>query len=275
MHIIALRDRDLRALVDATLGSQGIPHRWDEIDGALHLAVREDLADEACGVLALQLAEEPSGGAAVRGKSWWLRPEVACASGAAALLATFHGVVAGRRSWYAAGALPAGSGRSWQWLTAATLHADWAHAVGNAAFLVVLGWAVGERIGAGMMLWAALACAVVGNGAYALIAATGVTVGASGATFGLLGVAAGHAARWRDGQILGGRGRLRIVGAGILLLAFTGFGERANLHAHIAGFACGLLLGVVLPQRPLGWAAQALSALVVACLLACAWQAVL
>jgi membrane associated rhomboid family serine protease len=155
--------------------------------------------------------------------------------------------------WHTQGALVSAwwwDGQWWRAITAATLHANTAHAVGNASFFLVLAWAAAERLGVGISLLTWLLTALVGFAASLLLSDADVTVGASGGLFGLLGAAAGHAVRHRRyGEVLR-RGLLRSFGGAILLLAFTAFSPQANIEAHVGGFLAGLLVGLLVPRRP-------------------------
>lgn len=189
--------------------------------------------------------------------SLWLQPPFAFAISLAMILLAFFWVTGPSRSrsaWFEQGALitrAVEAGEWWRLITAATLHADAGHALGNAAFMVILGWAVGERVGRGTMAFAAVLTAVAGFGVSLGFAAADVTVGASGGLFGLLGVAAAHGAKVYNPNQTRRRQVWRALGAGLMLLAFTAFSQRANIHAHVGGFAAGLVLGAVLPRLPL------------------------
>ena len=76
--------------------------------------------------------------------------------------------------------------------------------------------------------------------------------------FGALGILSGYARRSRVVPWRGGLRRWAPIGAGIMLLAFLGFGgERTDVGAHVAGFAVGVVIGFALahaagrvPQPP-------------------------
>jgi rhomboid protease GluP len=84
-------------------------------------------------------------------------------------------------------------------------------------------------------------------------------IGASTAWFGALGILSGHARRSQVVPWRGGLRRWAPIGAGIMLLAFLGFGgERTAVGAHVAGFAVGVVIGFIIahaagraPQGPL------------------------
>jgi membrane associated rhomboid family serine protease len=158
-------------------------------------------------------------------------------------------------------------GEWWRAATALTLHADGAHAAGNAAALAFVLWALSRRLGPAAAAWLALAAGVAGNAATALLAPRGhVSVGASTAVFGALGALAVLSARRPR------RGWLALA-SGAALLGLMGAGERADVLAHLLGFAAGAALGwaarrLAPPRRS---ALQPLLALAAAAPLALAW----
>jgi membrane associated rhomboid family serine protease len=170
------------------------------------------------------------------------------------LLAAFH-LTTGPRdqhvAWFARGSSDAQAflrGEWWRAATALTLHADYAHAAGNAAAGAVFLWALARRIGPAAAAWIALLGGVAGNALTALAVRRGyVSVGASTAVFAALGAVALLQAVARR------RMALLAVGSGAALLGLLGTGQDADLFAHLFGFAAGALLGVAaapLAARP-------------------------
>ena len=101
--------------------------------------------------------------------------------------ALFAGDALLQRGWSSALALDHWAPRWWQFLSAAFVHANWEHLLGNAFSLLVFGRMVEEEEGA-VGLWATyLVCGVCGNAASYLSAAHTHTcsLGASSAVFGL------------------------------------------------------------------------------------------
>lgn len=150
-----------------------------------------------------------------------------------------------RRGVLFANSLPAGEW--WRLVTAATLHANIEHALGNAGFLLVLAWATCERFGAGMTLLLWLVTAVLGFVVSYFFSDATVTVGASGGLFGLLGATGGSGWRGRRNIPFAWRERMRVGGAAVLLLAFTAFSREANIAAHLGGFVAGTAAGLLAP----------------------------
>ncbi|MFL5308926.1 MAG: rhomboid family intramembrane serine protease, partial [Myxococcales bacterium] len=172
----------------------------------------------------------------------------------AALLGSFH-LTTGPRDervvWFARGSADAEAflrGEWWRAATALTLHADYAHAIGNLVVGAFLLWALARRIGPAAAAWIALAGGVAGNALTAAAVRRGyVSVGASTAVFAALGAVALLQAVARR------RMALLALGAGSALLGLLGTGQNADLFAHLFGFAAGGVLGAAagpLARRP-------------------------
>lgn len=137
-------------------------------------------------------------------------------------------------------------GEWWRLVTALTLHGDLGHLMGNLVFGVIFGWLVAQLIGSGFAWLSILLAGVLGN-AMNIIAQTGAqsSIGASTAVFGAVGVLSGHALVTRAERWRAGLRRWAPVAAGIMLLAFLGFGgERTDYWAHIWGFVAGVGIGL-------------------------------
>jgi rhomboid protease GluP len=201
----------------------------------------------------------------------------------AAVLMFFFG--AGRRDafsidWLTAGAANAGlirAGEWWRTVTALTLHADLGHLLGNLASGVFVSVLVAELLGSGLGWLAILLAGATGNALDALVhAADHTAIGASTAVFGGLGILSGHTRRSRIIPWRGGLRRWAPIGAGVMLLAFLGFGgERTAVSAHVLGFAVGVAIGLGLAHAgdrvPQGARPQHLYGLLAAGLFALAW----
>jgi rhomboid protease GluP len=160
-------------------------------------------------------------------------------------------------------------GEWWRAATALTLHSDLAHVTANAVALGIFLGAVARRLGPALSTWLALAAGVLGNVLTALVVGGGhVSIGASTAVFGALGtLSALQVPR---------RGAWLTLGAGVALLGFLGTGARADLLAHLFGFAVGVTEGLAVrrmtpPRRSLLQPAVAL--LAVAPLVLAWWRA--
>jgi len=190
---------------------------------------------------------------------------------AAMALLAFGGVVGllPGADWAARGSADAArivGGAWWRAATALTLHADAAHLLGNAAALAVFLGALAQRRGPALAAWLTLVAGVAGNVAVAALVRGGhVSVGASTAVFGALGaLSALEVPRRRAWMTLA---------MGAALLGILGTGARADLLAHLAGFAAGAAGGASLrrarPPRRSPW--QPALALAAAAPLALAW----
>lgn len=157
--------------------------------------------------------------------------------------------------WSAAGAAQAGpilGGEWWRTVTSLTLHADLGHLAGNLVFGVVVGLLLARLLGSGVAWLAVVASGVVGNALDAAVQPPEhMAVGASTALFGALGILSGYRQGSPAGPLRGGLRRWAPVAAGIMLLAFLGFGgEDTDVLAHVLGFAAGGVIGLGLARLP-------------------------
>ena len=200
---------------------------------------------------------------------------------AALLLVAFYAASGGERSagpWFEAGRAAAArirEGELWRALTALTLHNGAAHLAGNMAGAVVFVTAVGRALGPGLAAALVLAAGAGGNLLNAFVRPPGhLSVGASTAVFGAIGILGGLAAsrrRWT-------RRRWVPVAGAVALLALLGTDAQADLGAHVCGLGVGVVLGVATgfgEQRPPGPAVPAGLALATLAALAGAWAVAL
>jgi rhomboid protease GluP len=191
--------------------------------------------------------------------------------GTALTLAAFYFVTSGRDTsprgpWFREGAADASrivAGELERVITALTLHADPMHLAGNALAGILLVGALGRWLGGGIACGLTLLAGALGN----LIVAFSygdrhVSVGASTAIFGALGVLGGlQFVRWLAGRAApGGRRRaLSVIAACLGVFAMLGVGAKdgkVDVLAHLAGLAAGLVIGLSagrllrLPVRP-------------------------
>jgi rhomboid protease GluP len=192
---------------------------------------------------------------------------------------------AGRRDalsidWVAAGAAQAGliqGGAWWRAITALCLHVDLDHLLSNLAFGAVAGVLVAQLLGTGLGWLMILLAGAFGNALNAALhGASHAAIGASTAVFAALGILSGHAWSARAVQWRGGIRRWAPIGAGIMLLAFLGFGgERTDIGAHVTGFAVGAATGFLLGRAgsrvPHGAGAQRVYGVIVCGLISLAW----
>jgi len=155
-------------------------------------------------------------------------------------------------------------GEWWRPLTALTLHGDLLHLLSNIGFGLLWAIPLQRLLGPGLMLWSILATGFFGNLITSALrhADPAVSIGASTAVFGLLGVLVTvritawvqlHS-RWQWRQVL------LPLGAGCALLALLGsqpadmLGHPIDNLAHLFGFLSGLALGPVLQAAfPASW----------------------
>lgn len=173
------------------------------------------------------------------------------------------------------------AGDWWRVITSLCVHADLSHLLGNIVSLFLFGRALCRLVGPGIGWFLVLAAGVAGNAATAfLLGEDHVSVGASTAGFGALGVLA---MRRTLRQLQGSGGAWSLwdrswipIGAGIALLAALGTGSRADLGAHALGFLCGALLAIPVAMtsvlRAPRWLQNALLLLSL-CVVMGAWRA--
>ena len=143
------------------------------------------------------------------------------------------------------------NGEFWRIGTALFLHADAGHLLSNLASGIFVFAAVTSTIGR-LRGWVLLVLAALGGNllsAFAQFPAPYVSVGASTAIFGGLGLLTGRALRVAARAHAARRWRAMFVplAAGFTVLALYGAGGlRVDLGAHACGFALGLALGAAL-----------------------------
>lgn len=144
------------------------------------------------------------------------------------------------------------NGEWWRTVTALTLHGSIRHILGNMVFGLLFGILAGGFLGPGFVWFCIVLAGALGNALNViLLDAAHRSIGASTAVFAALGIISGFVWRarlmaqdrwaWRLGPIVGG----------IALLAYTGTGdENTDVGAHLAGFACGFIAGLVVARMP-------------------------
>jgi rhomboid protease GluP len=138
-----------------------------------------------------------------------------------------------------------------RFLSTLFLHANAGHLAANMMALLAASGAVeflaGGRWALGVYLVTGLVAAVVsylGHGAPPL------SVGSSGAVFGLLGCTIAFIVRRRSMFNYAKRWKVWRVYIPLFVLLYLPALGNADVHAHAGGFACGLLLGLLLPPHP-------------------------
>eukprot|EP00850_Spirogloea_muscicola_P017207 SM000145S00824 [mRNA] locus=s145:300554:302707:- [translate_table: standard] len=146
-------------------------------------------------------------------------------------------------------------GQGWRLLSAPWLHAGVLHLASNAAGLAFIGTPLEREFSTARVAVIYLASGLGGALLSALLLPAGqVSVGASGALFGLVGATAAELlANW--GLYANKLVALLSLGLVIAINLAIGLAPFVDKFAHIGGLACGTLIGFVLltkPQR--GWA---------------------
>jgi membrane associated rhomboid family serine protease len=159
------------------------------------------------------------------------------------------------RDWVEAGAAHTGAIRAGaleRTLTALTLHADVPHLFSNLIFGALFAYLLFHALGAGVGALALLGTGLFGNWINAWVHVGGhISIGASTAVFGALGLLSGSEARARHLLRQPEARRIAPVGAGLLLLLYLGVGEvqsarNVDVLAHVFGFLSGIGLGLLL-----------------------------
>ena len=160
------------------------------------------------------------------------------------------------------------AGEPWLAVTALTLHADIVHLAGNLVFGVLFGVLLAWSLGAGLTALCFVLTGALGNLVNAWIQPdTHVSIGASTAVFGVLGVQTAYEFMRRGDGRPAWRRRVPLI-AGLVLLGLLGLGgashdpsdiaeesrkldqilQKTDVIAHFTGFAAGIALGAAL-----GW----------------------
>jgi membrane associated rhomboid family serine protease len=243
----------------------GIGYRLEESDGGWVVMVAAEDAARATRALAAYDEENrprPPGQAppAGYGRTW---------VGVAAMLAlvAFFAVTGPRDAgsvWFDRGSASAErilGGEVWRTVTALTLHADPVHVLSNAVMGAVVITAVGWWVGPGVGIWLVLLAGAAGNALTALAyGAHHVSVGASTATFGAVGILAALQFAARRRRPWTRRRAWVAIGAGLALLGMLGTSPGTDVPAHLFGLLAGGALGVGAalalrrpPQRTVQW----------------------
>jgi membrane associated rhomboid family serine protease len=243
------------------LTSQGIEHELLEREGEWTLSVADGDVPGALRELALYeqenrafawVEELPS----VSKGSW-----IAVGAWLLVLLAvdTLAGAEALGRDWQALGRIDSvrmDSGEHWRALTALCLHSGLGHLLGNLLWGGMFLGLASESLGGGWAGLLALSCGAAGNLLnVGLQSEVHLSVGASTAVFGLLGLLGG--ARFRSRSSAGGKRpsrRWAPIVAVVFLFLWSGVGgidakrvldSRIDVEAHLGGFLSGLVAGAL------------------------------
>ncbi|HEX7718870.1 MAG TPA: rhomboid family intramembrane serine protease [Woeseiaceae bacterium] len=154
------------------------------------------------------------------------------------------------RDWLAAGRVDGErirDGEWWRLVTALTLHSGLRHLLGNIGFGALFGFLAGRLAGSGMAWLVIVLASAAANALNTfLLDPSHRSIGASTAVFAALGLVAGYV--WCGRFMAQDRWAYRLgpIVGGIALLAFTGTGdENTDIGAHLAGFVCGFVAGII------------------------------
>ena len=186
-------------------------------------------------------------------------------------------------NWFRAGRVDGvlvRAGEIWRTVTALTLHSGLGHLAGNLVFGVLFGLFAGRLLGSGVAWLSITITGALGNLLNTLLLAPDHrSIGASTAVFAALGLVAGYV--WRAKLMSQERWVYRhgpIVG-GLALLMYSGTGdENTDIGAHLFGFLCGFIGGLLLTiagKRILEDRWQRLSTFAAVLLVSCAWAVAL
>lgn len=175
--------------------------------------------------------------------------------------------------WWRAGCASADliqGGAWWRSVTALCLHVDVLHLAGNVVFGALFGVMLAQSVGSGVAWLGFVMTGAIGNWLNAwLQSPSHVSVGASTAVFGMLGIQVAHDWMRRRHLHYGPLRRWAPLVIGLALLAWLGGGEqrvdpndvspklvdlnlviqKVDVGAHVLGFAAGLGLGALLGWR--------------------------
>ncbi len=159
--------------------------------------------------------------------------------------------------------------------TSLMLHADTLHLMGNIAGIAIFGTAVCTIMGWGVGWLMILLSGIVGNLTNALLYTSGhISVGASTAIFGAIGILSAHQFFKKFKQSGQKIKAFLPLSCGLALLGILGSGANSDVMAHLFGFSAGILLGSLYSlfvKRPTTKGYQSGFLLVTLCLLAMAW----
>lgn len=166
-------------------------------------------------------------------------------------------------------------GELYRSVTSLMLHADSLHLMGNIAGIAIFGTGVCTIMGWGMGWLMILVTGMLGNLMNALLYESGhISVGASTAIFGAIGILSAHQFFKKFKQSGQKIKAFLPLASGLALLGILGSGAHTDVMAHLFGFLAGILLGSLyslLVKRPKTKEYQAGCFLLTVGLLALAW----
>ena len=141
-------------------------------------------------------------------------------------------------------------GEFWRLLSAPFLHASADHIVGNLLMLFVLGLACEHAFGSSQFVFLFVAAAL--GGSFASLLNDKISVGASGAIFGLAGAIIAMFRRHQSKLHLRDRRIGLVIGIWAVYQIVIGFlSPQIDNLCHIGGFTAGMVFGTVIPPAVL------------------------
>ncbi len=134
------------------------------------------------------------------------------------------------------------AGQWWRLSTAILLHAGLWHILFNLMALQQIGPTLEEIFGRGRILFYFMVTGILANVGSEILGLHAPAIGASGALMGLMGLAAGWGQK--DGSPMGRNVRDLMVKWTLYTIVF-GFMIGADNGAHISGFVCGGVIGLI------------------------------
>ncbi|MEM3607081.1 MAG: rhomboid family intramembrane serine protease, partial [Candidatus Bathyarchaeia archaeon] len=131
----------------------------------------------------------------------------------------------------------------WQLFTSLFIHANLLHVLGNSLFLAFFGFKAEELFTKKVYLLIYFASGLAGNLLTLLMGAEVVSVGASGAIFGLFGASTIYMRKTMNQSALSA-----LIYSVYLFL--INIGANVNLAAHFGGLITGLIIGYSLAKKP-------------------------
>lgn len=128
-------------------------------------------------------------------------------------------------------------GQIWRLFTALFIHANIVHMLGNSFFLLIFGLRAESMFSTKEYLFTYFLSGFVGGSLSLLLGPNVVSVGASGAIFGMLGATMIYVRRTI------GQSMLAALAYAFFFFVITSFGPGVNYYAHLGGLAAGLLIG--------------------------------
>ena len=250
-EIIVRRTRNLRRAEEwaLVLEAEGLAPRLQHTSNGWVLSVPSQHLEQA--VTELWAYESENRTADPEEEVWTGEAPLYTGAGVAAGLLAFYFFAAwthGAVRWVAHGGASAElilGGELWRTVTALTLHADLAHVGSNAVTMLFFLTAVCRSEGPGVGAALVLGAGALGNLCNAwFYGFDHISVGASTAVFGALGVLGGTGVVRRRRIGLRGRRAWVPLAAGLAILGMLGNGgQRVDLWAHFWGLAAGGAVG--------------------------------